>query len=198
MEIGFTQLFWAVIILAVFLVSAIKRFKRQKQEAQLTNGEDEIDESGEMETDRPGNRQKKSNWDSFISEALGLEPQHVQIKKPDNNEEARKLYEPEIETEHESIVAETDETEEQWDAVGTDTQELVNLHLTSNIEGNTLGSSFDLSDSDEPGTGYLKEPGYCKTGKTGSYFMDRSSLKKAIIYSEIIGPPVSLRSRKSR
>ena len=197
MEIGFTQLFWVVIILAVFLVSAIKRFKRQKQEAQLANGEDEIDESGEIETDRPGNRQKSSNWDSFISEALGLEPEHVQIRKPDNKEPG-KLYVPEIETENESIVAESDETKKDRDAVGTDVQELANHHLTSNIEENAFGSTFDESDSGKPGTVCLKETGYCKTEKTGSYVIDRSSLKKAIIYSEIIGPPVSLRSRKNR
>lgn len=194
MEIGFTQLFWLVIILTVFVLSVLKRFKQQKQKDKITDKSVE-----EFTEDEPEEFKYRLDLNSFVNKALGLETIHDKpiIKKNSNTRLPNKT-----ETNSEKIVTEIENTSFNNNNDHTITDKLHSTikeqHLHSPIGNSSFGPSFNKPSAD----GVLihsyetQNNAYEQINKRKINVFENDSLKKAIIFSEIISPPISLRKRK--
>ena len=199
MDSGVSQLFWVIIIITIFGASIIKRFLANKAKANARNNAREQDD---VDSDRPKpvrRQQTTSEWENFLGDMFGVKP----VRAPDDRPKTRNRPEAEhVETkEKEAIAHESVELEESGILEGSGISEfhstIEDRHLKSTIEDDAAKQSISGSDIFRPlsASGSEYELHTKKKSEVLNYMSKKEGLKNAIIYSEIIGPPVGLRKR---
>ncbi|MGR3221052.1 MAG: hypothetical protein ACUZ8H_14745 [Candidatus Anammoxibacter sp.] len=190
MDSGVSQLFWIVIIITVFAASVVKRFLVNKSKTNAKNNIREQDGVGES---KPARQQTTSEWENFLGDMFGVKPVREPNNRPGierrpkaNHIEAKEKKQ----TAHENVVGEEHGITEFHTTIE-------DRHLKSSIEVDAAKKSLFESDIFGPLSTSWEE--YALRTKKRSEILNnmfkKGGLKDAIIYSEIIGPPVGLRKR---
>ncbi|MCF6149803.1 MAG: hypothetical protein E3K37_14200 [Candidatus Kuenenia sp.] len=195
MEIGILQLIWFVIIIVIFLVSILKHSLNRKSKERLP--EEKVrnrQEPGDIHSKR---QKMKPEWQDLLDTVFGNERLQMQTGKEVNK------------TQGQDISAETVENDSAERKAGKSGDQKIpefhaaieDQHLKSDLEKNILKPSIQgqhiyptLSEFKDE----YKKITIPKQTITPSYKIHRKGgPKDAIIYSEIIAPPLGLREKRS-
>ncbi|MGR3319297.1 MAG: hypothetical protein ACUZ8O_12570 [Candidatus Anammoxibacter sp.] len=201
MDSGVSQLFWIIIIITVFVASVVKRFLANKAKANARNNAREQEGAGSVKP-RPVRQQTTSEWENFLGDMFGVKPVKAQDNRPEiENRPEAKYVEAEAAEEKETITHESVELEKpgilEESGISEFHSTIEKRHLKSTTEEDAAKQSIFETDIFKPLSVSGSE--YELRTKKRSYILKnmfrKEGLKNAIIYSEIIGPPVGLRKR---
>ncbi len=199
MEVGILQLFWIFLFLAILAFNVIKRVSANKKKENTIKGRKTVDDEG-YRKDKEIKPAKKIEWESIIGNIFGVEfdnPQLKRVRAP--REEVEELEE-----------AEHVDTEKRHDVVVDDDSmkaEISELHSSiedrhiDTITGDTILDTTLKPEKESDSVYHVNVPenNYNKEAKIRKVIrnkiLSKNDLKTAIIFSEIIGPPVSRRKR---
>ena len=204
MDSSVSQLFWIIIIITVFAASVVKRFLANKAKANARNNAREQEGAGSVKP-RPVRQQTKSEWENFLGDMFGVKPVKAQDNRPEiENRPEAKYVEAEAEEEeeeketitHKSVELKKPEILEE-SGISEFNSTIEKRHLKSTTEKNAAKQSISESDIFKPlsASGPEYELQTKKRSNVLKNMFRKEGLKNAVIYSEIIGPPVGLRKR---
>ncbi len=204
MRIDFQLIFWLLVI-AFVVITTIKRIKKQKEQEENARRD-----GNKLKNARPGTSretQKGNNWEEFLDNVLGgVETGAV----PTENRRPQELSGPHSEKRDETEVEETGasllnaSTKDEHKTVSYNESGIHHLHSAiegrnakTEIEEHVLTSSFEQSKTELALPDFYgdSKTAYDKKKRTKHAILQKGLLKKAIVFSEIIGPPVSLRKK---
>lgn len=176
MKTDISQLIWLAIILIIFFSSIIKRLlSKRSKDKPAKRDVSKYDKRTEV---KHGKQKTQMEWLDFVTNVLGLETPQVEIRRQNENSESE-LYD-------HAIRKQEDQKAEQLDITHS---EIKKQQLET-----TITAPFTSSIQDEYGD---KEED--KRDKSKINILDniatKGTLKNAIIFSEIIRPPVSKRKK---
>ncbi|MBE7547887.1 MAG: hypothetical protein K8F34_14080 [Candidatus Kuenenia stuttgartiensis] len=195
MEIGILQLIWFVFIVVILLASIIKRsLNRKSQERFSGKNVRRREESRDINS---GKQQGKSGWQDFLDTMSGNEHLPVQTQKKVKGGQRQATYSETManeSAESRAVKSEAHKTPE-FRAVIED------RHLKSAPEKDVFKSTIQgqrihstLSESKEA---YKKKTSPKQAGIHPYKIHQKEGPKDAIIFSEIIAPPLALRRKRS-
>ena len=188
MEIGLLQLFWLVLIMAIFIVSAIKRYLRNKKsQSKLSNIN--IREREELKRRKLQDKKVKTGWEEFMSDMLGVEPIEIRPKRPEKEDRPELKHK---EKKKKEEVAKTESIETVESGIREFHTSIEDRHIKSQLEEKVLQPTIAESHIVPVTTKQKKEKVY--TPLSNRIFR-KNGFKEAIIFSEIISTPVVLRKR---
>lgn len=199
MEIGLLQLFWLVLIMAIFIASAIKRYLRnRKAQNKLSNVN--VREREELKRRRAQDQKSKSGWEDFMSDMFGVEPIEIRTRRP-QSEDRRKPRHKEIKKK-EKVKTEILEVEAVESGINEFHSSIEDRHIESQLNENVLQSAIAKpqivsSVESKAKEEYKHQKMQKEYSPIAHSIFRKNGFKEAIIFSEIIGTPVALR-KKSR
>ena len=206
MEKGILQIFWVIIIIAILAFNIIKRVSANKKKDRTVNdGRTREDNSYRKDNDRKP--VKKIDWENIIGNILGVEFDKPQLRKVSSpREEFDEADYVDGETvkdvipEDESIEAGISEFHTSIEDRHLETTLKPETEFHTSIEDRhletTLKPETELDSSNLVHTAKIKHHKDIKCKKSRiikNKILNKHDLQTAIIFSEIIGPPVSRR-----
>ncbi|MDR4508107.1 MAG: hypothetical protein MRJ65_07715 [Candidatus Brocadiaceae bacterium] len=195
MEIGILQLIWFVFIVVIFLASIIKRSLNRKSQERLPGKN--VRKREENKDIDSGKQQRKPGWQEFLATLYGNESIPVQIQKKIERRQKQATYSEAME--NESAESNTAPSEDR--KTPEFHAKIEDRHLTSDLEKKVLKSSIQDQHIHSKFS-ELQDEGKKKTRprQTVAHSLkihQKGGPKDAIIFSEIIAPPLGLRRNRS-
>ena len=211
MKTDISQLIWLAIILIILFSSIIKRILSQRSKGKpAKRNVSEYDKRPEI---KPEKQKNQMGWQDFITNVFGLETPQVQIRRQNENGESE-FHDHTIRKQEDKKTKQSDShVDSSHNAIGgSNYHDPVKPHiqnLKTSIEGRHINSKVEKQQLETTITDHFISSTQAEYGnneekrdKNKINILDKIAtkgvLKNAIIFSEIIRPPVSKRKRRQK